>query len=257
MITPSDCPFDVYSEALNDTISIEIALPEGYSDFPEEQYTSIYLLDANYFFDEAPGTLDEYLTRGQGMTNTVQCLTDSGIVPASILIGIDYTEEQRTRFTVEDVADFYRFFTDELIPVIESKYRVSKSSDDRVLFGYSSSAHFSTYALMNDVFTGVETFSKFISVSGVYTDSLEACKLEEQIFQSGNADAFSGRSLFIAVGADDSNLELLNNHRLFSERLVNRGYTNFRTGSTEYPDRGHYDIPEFAFSEGLIFLFSR
>jgi enterochelin esterase-like enzyme len=256
MNTPSHHDFSICSQRLQDSISVEIALPEGYDDCPNKEYTSIYLLDANYFFDEAPGTLDDFLERGEGMTRIVQSLAQSGRIPPSVLIGIGYTEAQRSKYTIDDVASFYAFFADELIPGIESRYRVSRSGEDRVLFGYSGSAHFSTYALLFDVYTGAETFAKVISISGVYDSSLEAYRLEERIFQELDAHAFSGRSLFVAVGADDPKLELLNAHRSFVERLTSRGYTDFRLISTEFPGKGHYDIPEFAFSEGLISLFS-
>ncbi len=256
MTTPSYYNFPLSSQKLQDSVYIEIALPEEYDEFLNKEYTSIYLLDANYFFDEAPGTLDEYLVRGEGMTKIVQSLTEKGKIPPSILIGIDYTEEQRMKFTIEDVVNFYAFFTDELIPEIESKFRVGKSGKDRVLFGYSGSAHFSTYALLHDVYTGAETFTKFISISGVYDSSLETYKLEEKIFRELETNAFAGRSLFIAIGEDDPKVELLNAHRAFTEKLTSRGYTDFKLTSTEFSEKGHYDIPEFAFSEGLIWLFS-
>ena len=248
--------FPFYSHKLQDTISVEIALPDGYDGSPNKAYPSIYLLDANYFFDDEPGTLDDYLIRGEGMTKIVRTLAANGKIPSSILIGIGYTEDQRSKFTLEDVAGFYKFFIDELIPEIESKYRVSKSGNDRVLFGYSGSAHFSTYAFLNDVYTDVETFNKVISVSGVYFDSLEAYKLEEKVFRRIVNASFSKKSLFIAVGAEDPKVELLNTHRVFTKKMSSRGYADFNLFCTEFPGKGHYDIPEFAFSEGLTWLFA-
>lgn len=256
MTSPSYHNFSFLSQILQDRISIEIALPKEYDEYPNKEYTSIYLLDANYFFDEAPGTLDEYLERGEGMTKIVQSLTENGIIFPSILIGIGYTEDQRMKFTIEDVANFHKFFVDELIPEMESKYRVRKSGKDRVLFGYSGSAHFSTYALLYDVYIGAETFTKFISISGLYDSSLETYKLEEKIFGELETNAFAGRSLFIAIGADDPKLALLNAHRVFAKKLTNRGYMDFKLKSTEFSGKGHYDVPEFAFSEGMIWLFS-
>ena len=190
------------------------------------------------------------------MSNIVQTLTKSGDIPPAVLIGIGYTEEQRTDLTINGVPSFYEFFTEELIPQIEEKCNVSASSKDRVLFGYSASAHFSTYVLMNDIYTGVETFNKFISISGVYDSFKKATKLEEKIFQELGENAFSGKSLFIAVGEEDANAALLKSHRSFTEKLVGRSYPDFRLKSLEYAGKGHYDIPEFAFSEGLTWIFS-
>jgi hypothetical protein len=79
--------------------------------------------------------------------------------------------------------------------------------------------------------------------------------LEEEIFQELDKNVFAGKSLFIAVGADDPKSKLLNDHRAFTEKLISRGYTNFRLYSTEFPGKGHYDIPEFAFAEGMIRMF--
>ncbi len=255
-LAPSCRNFSIYSQIVQDNISIEIALPDAYAAFPDKEYTSIYLLDADYFFDDAAGTLDYLLERGEGMTKIVQTLTEQEKIPPSVLIGIRYSEIQRTQLTMYEAENFYAFFTDELIPEIEAKCNVSKSGKDRVLFGYSSSAHFSTYALMYDVYTGVETFNKFISISGVYGSTLEPYKLEEKIFQELGADAFSGRSLFIAVGASDANTELLKNHKVFAEKLTGRGYAEFHLSSRVFPGRGHYDVPEYAFSKGLIWVFS-
>ncbi len=248
--------FSISSEKLEDDLVIQIALPAGYEDLPDQEYNSIYLLDANYFFGET-GTLDDMMERGEGMNKIVQNLIQNGQIPPSILIGIGYTEAQRSRFTMgSKVEEFYEFFTDELIPEIESKYQVSKSAKDRLLFGYSGSAQFSTYALMYDARTGVETFNKFISISGVYGKYQLVYALEEEVSQELDKDVFAGRSLFIAVGSDDANTQLLNAHRVFTEKLTSRGYTDFRLYSTEFPGRGHYDLPEFAFAEAMIWMFA-
>ena len=253
---PTCADFEIASQKVASHLSIKISLPQEYEDYPNKEYTSIYLLDANYFFDESPGTLDDFLERGTGMTNIVQTLTDNGDIPPSILIGIGYSEEQRNTFTMNQTANFYAFFINELIPEIESRCRVSKSGTDRILFGYSGSAHFSTFALMQDTYTGVETFNKFISISGVYDSYQKAVQLEETIFQELDATAFSGKTLFIAIGADDPKTQLLNAHRAFTEKLIGRDYADFNLYSTEFEGKGHYDIPEFAFSEGLIWAFS-
>lgn len=248
--------FSIYSNNVGSTLSVEIALPEGYATAPDDDYPSIYLLDANYFFDGAPGTLDELLERGPGMTRVLRDLTAAGDVPPSILVGIGYSEEQRMALTIEDVDAFLGFFTDELIPGIESRCRVKESAQDRVLFGYSASAHFSSYVLFHDVYTGASTFDKVISISGLYMDFRPATVMEEQIHEEMDASAFSGRELFMAVGSEDGNTGLLDTHRVFTEKLSGRGYEGFRLQTLEFTDKGHYDIPEYAFGIGLAWIFS-
>ncbi len=235
-------------------LSIKIALPEDYEDFPDKEYTSVYLLDASYFFGET-GSLDYLIERREGMAKIVQNRIQDEKIPPVILIGIGYTEEQRMELTTRDVVEFYEFFTDELIPQIESECRVGKSGKDRILYGYSASAHFSTFALMQDVYTGVETFNKFISISGVYESYRPAVKLEEKIFQELDQHAFSGKTLFIVVGASDPKQDLLRAHRAFTKKLRGREYVDLRLNSKEFSGKGHYDIPELAFEQGLIWAF--
>jgi len=252
--TVFDFPFS--SQKLEDDLTIQIALPAGYEESPDVEYDSIYLLDANYFFT-ATGTLDYLMTvRGAGMAQIVQDLIRDEKIPPSILIGIGYTEAQRSRFTMgSKVEAFYEFFTDELIPEIESRFRVSTSAQDRLLFGYSGSAQFSTYVLIHEASTETETFNKFISISGVYDRYQVLYRPAEAIFQGSDTDVFAGKSLFIAVGTDDPKTQLVNAHRAFTEELASREYADFRLYHTEFEGKGHYDLPEFAFAEAMIWMF--
>lgn len=249
--------YSILSEILKDTLTIEIALPVGYENNIDKEYNTIYLLDANYFFDEFEGSLDFLLKRGEGMTNIVKRLTESGDIPPSILIGIGYTEQQRSLFTMNEVSNFYDFLSKELIPYIESRLRASKSINDRLLFGYSGSAHFSTYVLLQDANKKQQTFNKFISISGVYKERTKVYNLEEKLSSDNNQNVFAGKRLFMGIGDRDPKKELLNAHRIFTKKLVNRGYSNFRLFNTEFTGRGHYDIPEIGFEEGLKWMFKK
>lgn len=190
------------------------------------------------------------------MANIVRSLTQQGKIPATILIGIGYTEEQRSRFTLDEPDQFYEFFRKELIPAMESRYRVGLSSLDRLLFGYSGSAHFSTYALFADIVNQIETFHRFVSISGVYFPDMAAVQLEEKCSQEHGSLSFSGRELYLAIGEDDPKTELLESHRKFSSKLASRNYQDLVLFTREFPGKGHYDIPEFAFREALLQLSS-
>ena len=257
-IAPPNQPhksFVIISEKLMDTLSIEVILPQGYGENPNKMYNSMYVLDAHYFFDADEGTLDFLLERGEGMTNIVKKLTDSKDIPPTILIGIGYTERQRHSFTMGKVDAFHAFFREDLIPRIESEFRASKKPYDRLLFGYSASAHFSTYVLLNDARYKTDTFGKFISISGVYGTKTETYKLEEDLAKAEDTELLSGKSLFIGIGGLDAKLALLKAHREFVKKLVDRKYKGVNLRSTEFQNHGHYDVPEFAFEEGLKWIF--
>ena len=243
--------FTFTSHILQSSLNIKIAVPNL-----AIPLTSIYLLDANYFFDDSPGYLDDLLVRGPGMLSIVQVLTTEKKIPPSILIGIGYTEEQRDPYTRDHADLFYMFIKDELIPYIEDHYPVSKHGKDRVLFGYSSSGHFSMYALMDDVLNYQTTFGKFISIAGVYYPWLLAYQIEEKINEENQAFSFAGKKLYMAIGSNDEKERLRKHYHPFVKKLKERNYQNFHWINEIYDGYSHYDIPEIAFQNGLIWLFS-
>jgi enterochelin esterase-like enzyme len=239
------------SQILNASLNIKIAYP-----VQQTALTCIYLLDANYFFDDSPGLLDEFLKRGPGMLHTVQTLMAQQAIPPSMLIGIGYTEEQRNPFTRDNADLFYNFFKQEFIPYIESHYPVSKIGSDRVIFGYSSSAHFSMYTLMDDVYRHQMNFGKFISIAGVYYPWLLAYQSEEKISQDRASFSFDGRKLYMAIGSEDEKDQLRKHFHPFVAKLQERHYEDFQWTNEIYDGYSHYYIPEDAFRNGLIWLFS-
>ena len=151
--------------------------------------------------------------------------------------------------------NFHHFFTEELIPEIESRFKVSKSADDRILFGYSGSAHFSTYALFYETYHSNKTFDKFISISGVYDSITPAYDLEELLYDDFGRDVFTNQSFFIGIGQNDPKTTLVTAHTEFTEIFVGRNYTNLRLSNLVFEGKGHYDVFEFAFEEAMIWLF--
>jgi predicted alpha/beta superfamily hydrolase len=244
----------MHSEHVNGDLTIQIAFPKGYDDSTTE-YQSIYLLDGNYFFNETCG-LEYLIEPEEGMAKIVQRLIDQEKIPPSILIGIGYTETQRTSYTGINSLNFHHFFTEELIPEIESRYKVSKSADDRILFGYSGSAHFSTYALLYETYNANKTFDKFISISGAYDLLTPIIDLEEDLYNDFGNDRFTNQSLFIGIGQNDPKTSLVNAHTEFTEKFLGRNHINLRLTNIVFEGKGHYDIPEFAFQEAMIWLFA-
>jgi len=109
------------SDILNEKREIMIYRPKGY-DQENKKYPVLYLLDAEYQF--------HYVT---GVT---AFLSEIGHIPEMIVVGITNTdrnrdltpepgEAQRKRFPTSGGADlFLKFLDQELIPHIESRYRV-------------------------------------------------------------------------------------------------------------------------------------
>jgi enterochelin esterase-like enzyme len=247
--------FQIYSGFLELDLTIKISLPKNYFATTEQNINSIYLLDAAYFFDESEGTLDYILERGAGMANNVHSLIEDEKIPPSVLIGMSYSEEIRMTLTVEKVDAFYKFLAEELIPQIEEKCQVIKTASSRTLFGYSASAHLSTYILMNDVAQQQNTFNNFISIAGVYRSDLPADQLTKELLAQDGAIDFGGRKVFMAIGEKDGP-HMFRDYRDFVAILDSAEIENLEFISKEYAGLGHYNIPEFGFFMGLTWVFS-
>lgn len=242
--------FGMFDPLSKGVLSIKIALPTNYK--LSENFVSIYLLDANYFFTKS-GTLDYLIHNEEGMTAITSRLIENEVIPQAVLIGIGYSEPQRDSLTGRVGSDaFYNFFKDKLIPEIESRCKVSTSPKDRILFGYSGSASFSTYALMRDALDNVHTFDKYISVSGVYYETEH--KRLQNITDLNEPEVFSGRDFYFGVGTEDD--RFLEGNRIFSDILMNNEYQNFNTKYEEYSGIGHYDIAEVAYETALRWIYS-
>ncbi|WP_163707904.1 alpha/beta hydrolase [Mangrovibacterium lignilyticum] len=130
----------LFSSEIDDSVKIDIQLPDSYSRFPDQTYPVLYLLDGNFYFDYAAATT-QMLSRG------IQPFT-----PEFILVGISSRNRFRD-FTatnakvnndgtpVESIyqtsggADrFTLFLTETLRPKIEFNYR---SNGFNMLFGHS------------------------------------------------------------------------------------------------------------------------
>ncbi len=137
---------NMYSEALNDSISLEITLPKQLKNNTSAEYPIIYLLDkqlqSNYKYNLY--TID-YLSTLQWM-------------PKAIIVGITFSWKNRNSWTNPNMNggqadDLIQFIEQELNNELKKKYPIS---DFNLLIGHSRTAIFSSYALSKspDFFNG-------------------------------------------------------------------------------------------------------
>lgn len=127
----------LYSEALKDSVSIEIVLPKDLRVQTSTEYPVIYLLDRqlrnNYKYNLY--TID-YLSTLQSM-------------PEAIVIGVTFNRTNRIPWTLPNASggkadDLISFLTNELNNELKNSYPISKFN---LLIGHSRTAIFSSYAL--------------------------------------------------------------------------------------------------------------
>ena len=142
--------FDSYK--LNGKREIKIQLPRNYTENEEKLYPLFVVLDGDYLFEAFAGNVD-YYSYWEDM-------------PEAIIVGVNqvdtrdednYYSEQNS-LPVESGADFFEFLGMELIPHMESNYRLANF---KVAVGHGESANFINYYLLKDK----PLFQAYISIS--------------------------------------------------------------------------------------------
>lgn len=138
------------------------------------------------------------------------CVAFDGQMPQAIVVGIDWGDvegdihEIRSRdlmptplpqYPDSGRADnFLRALTDEIVPELEKRYRLS---GERVLVGGSTSAVFATYALLEKP----AFFSGAVAIAGGYGDAQAI--LDQQLQALDGTGALAGKRLYMGVGSLD------------------------------------------------------
>lgn len=129
------------SSKLEESRDIKIQLPRNYNPEDDTEYPLIIVLDGDYMFEPVAGNVDYQSYWGE--------------MPKCIIVGVnqsttrskDFQYDQEQFFPAQDGADFFEFLGLELVPYIESKYKVS---DFRIVMGHDLSANFINYYLFKD-----------------------------------------------------------------------------------------------------------
>ncbi len=138
---------------------------------------------------------------------------------------------------------YHRFLTRQLMPFIETQYRVDRTR--RTLIGYSLSGSFAGVAMSLDDPTA-RNFSGIIAIDGSYWNQTEQIyALEEAMY---NASHFLPVSMYHAAADNRASITP------YRERLEARGYTGFRLRQVTY-SLNHATVLWPGIREGLAFVF--
>jgi len=253
------------------TYQVSIALPRGYG-ASSVAYPVLYALDANGEF----GIVVE----------TARFLQLQNLVPELVVVGIGYPVGHYFDATglrakdltpTEDLAyeawvsrerpnqiapdgtggapAFLQFLTDELIPSVESEYRVST---DRGLFGHSFGGLFSFYAMLH----GEGAFRRFIIASPAFWWGDRVSFAHEAAYAEANrslpARAFFSVGLLEPEDVPDAPWgEYISNLLEMVAVLEDRDYEGLEFTSETYPDELHTSVLPIAVTRGLRFIYSR
>ena len=262
------------SKATGQKYRISIALPYAYADkslksipFFDKALTAwpvIYLLDADWMF---------------GMvTDTVRLMAWMGRTTDAIVVGIGYPEERsigqtwrqctsgRTRDLTPvssavsdthwremlklDVTSgggpaFHEFIKQELIPLIDKKYRTDPAK--RILAGHSHGGLFTVFAMFQEP----RLFSHYIASSPSINFA------NDNLFDRESAYAKKHKGLPAHLHLSEGDLEIDEKHPDYSDTdhfatiLENRKYKGFSLTKQVFPDSNHVEVIAPALHEGL------
>lgn len=224
--------WDYHSVTIGDDYTIYVHVPPGY-DTTKIQYPTLYITDGDW--DKNPAI------------NSFNMLRQDYIINEAIIVGIGYGERTNQRDRDLDPAkgsaNFLAFIEKEVIPFIESKYRVT---DDRTLSGYSRGGQFAAYALFNrpGLFNTV--------CIGAPANSQELVPYAQKYF--ADHKGLKAR-IFLGVGAYEH--ETVNNIALFKDYLLKQNLNDLDVETNTIPNASHGAAKPPVIQNGIEFAFCK
>jgi predicted alpha/beta superfamily hydrolase len=252
----------LHSDIVDENFELYISLPYDYS-VSDTSYPVLFSLDAN---------------RSYGIVNNMVNILSFPYneIPSMVVVGIGYPMQGLEDWVVGRVRDFtpiispetedywqssydievktggsakfMEFLCNELIPFIESNYRVSDS--DRSLFGYSASGRFALYAL----FHHPEKFKRYFAGSPSISGDNEILFKYEDEYAASHKDL--PVRLFMSVGGLESPWMIKNMNKM-SEQLLSRNYPNLELETQIFENETHSSCYSGSIGRALKVLFNK
>jgi predicted alpha/beta superfamily hydrolase len=234
------------STICNQEYVLYINLPRGYDD-TTKMFPVLFLVDAQWDFPLVQAIFGEQYY--------------DGFIPGIVIVGItwggknpDYDKLRARDLTPTDIShtgqfgnapNFLAFIKKELIPFVESKYRVKK--DDRTLVGSSFGGLFTLYALFHES----ETFNRYILTSPSLGWDDGITYTYEKKYAEKKTDL--PVRIFMAIGE----YEGVSDFQKFVDHMKGRNYKNLELRTKVLEGMGHSGGKAEGYTRGLQSVFSR
>jgi len=138
------------SKILGNKRQIAIYLPPAYKAKPKKKFPVLYMHDGNNLFDQATA----FMGVEWEVDETAQALIENGFMDDAIIVGVantmarmdEYTPCESTQYGGGRGDDYLRFLSDELMPVINRKFRTKTGPKNTGIMGSSLGGLISLYA---------------------------------------------------------------------------------------------------------------
>ena len=171
----------IESSILNQDRTIQIYIPDGYSD-SEQEYPVLYILDGQWYF-----------LSGVAIQKALRA---PGAIPEMIVVGINNSNPLRRTLFGDENEKFTDFLINEVIHYIDSNYRTNK---ERVIFGWEAAAYYISELILakSNVFNGAiisdggyaseDLVKEFTSKKDIY---LFMANSRKDIYYIGSTEAY-------------------------------------------------------------------
>lgn len=243
--TPGSILHMVDSSIIEQTYELAVSLPADYTENKKGKYPVIYVLDGQWNFSLITSITGK-LIFDKDMTNAiVVAVTWTG--DPNVLRGRDFTPSAVSRISNSGGGKkFLTILEKELIPLIESQYRVNS---ERILIGSSLGGLFVSYALLENP----TLFTKYIASAAalpLLSDELMSQKLK----QLAASKLGKNTRIFISCGLEDRCSET---SKKFSEQLTALNIPNLEVKLMLIEGLGHTGAEPIGYTYGLKFAFKK
>jgi predicted alpha/beta superfamily hydrolase len=255
-----------YSQILGREMNIFVKLPVTYLLNKEKKYPAWYYTDANRAFTMMANIVSIFEIPAQSQPEII--LVGIGYKLRDMADWADYRTRDLTPVNIPSVDAYWNkmlsqmtgrefnvrsggsdkfidFIAKELIPFIESNYRVTPG--ERCLGGYSYGGLFSLYAL----FTRPELFTKYFAGSPSISFGNGLLFDLENKFASTHKDL--NVKLCLTVGGKEDSVMVADMNRM-AAILKSRNYPGLSVESFVFPDEWHQSCMPAALMRGLLVL---
>lgn len=231
--------FAITAKSLDETVTVQVALPDTYNHSHNFSYPLLIVLDGTTQFDH--------------LVSSNKFLSNYAITPEMIVVGVNvrdrlkyytHTEHKDFKGRTGQAKAFEQFITTELVSLLAEKYRVAPYT---LVFGHSLSGLFSSYLLFNST----NKINAAISISpSLWYDDMELVRNYQQ-YPIYNSD--SAKRWYLSLASEPGKMKIA--YQAMLAKLEQNKGKSLVWSTSYFPDETHDSTPLIGSITGLKHIF--